>query len=115
MFGQTGKADKELFPSFYPDADEHRVSSTFWDDFSIADHFGDAAIRDTYRRAFAGWKSDYRYLTELTVVLNHKCWMWHERNETRSKLYADLYHKTNDYGKRTLKGDKARFFFKVLD
>ena len=46
--------------------------TTFFEDFSIADHFGIAAIRDTYKRAFNEWKNDYKYLTELVLVLNWK-------------------------------------------
>lgn len=56
---------------------ENEFSTTFWDDFSIADAFGVGAIKDTYNRAFKEWKSDYRYLTDLVIVLNHKCWYWY--------------------------------------
>ena len=31
-------------------------TTTFWQDFSIADAFGVAAIKDTFKRAFAEWK-----------------------------------------------------------
>lgn len=43
--------------------------TTFWQDFSIADKFGPAAIRDTFKRAFAEWKGNYKYLTELVMVI----------------------------------------------
>ena len=46
--------------------------TTFWEDFSIADKFGLAAVKDTYNRAFDAWKSDHIYLTELVLVLNWK-------------------------------------------
>ena len=35
--------------------------TTFWQDFSIADKFGDKAIADTYRRAKSEWKDTYFY------------------------------------------------------
>lgn len=116
VIGPTGKSDRELFPAFYPEVNELRESTTFNDDFAIADAFGDDAVRDTYKRSFEGWRSDYKYLAELTVVLNKRCWLWyHVGNEARSRLYAELYHRLRGYCNRTLKGDAAQFFFKVLD
>lgn len=111
----TGKSDKELFPSFYPEADENRVSSTFWDDFTIADAFGADAIKDTFNRAFGGWKSDYRYVTELAVVMNKKCWSWYRKNDVYGLLYHDLYYKVRDYAYSKFKGPEIEHYFKVTD
>ena len=52
----------------------YETFTTFWQDFSIADRFGVAAIKDTFTRAFNEWKHDYKYLTELVMVLNWKIW-----------------------------------------
>lgn len=41
--------------------------TTFWQDFSIADKFGNNAIADTYRRAKSEWKDNYKYWTELCL------------------------------------------------
>lgn len=49
--------------------------TTFWGDFSIADKYGIAGVKDTYKRAFNEWKDDYKFFTELTLVLNHKIWL----------------------------------------
>lgn len=57
--------------------------TTFWDDFTIADKYGESGIRDTYKRAFKAWKKDYKFLTELVMVLNWKCWYHHERNNSK--------------------------------
>lgn len=43
--------------------------TTFWQDFSIADKFGNNAVADTYRRAKSEWKDNYKYWTELCHVL----------------------------------------------
>lgn len=48
----------------------YELQTTFWEDFSIADRFGLAAVLDTFNRAFREWKGDYKFLTELTLVLN---------------------------------------------
>lgn len=91
--------------------------TTFWEDFSIADVFGDDAIRDTYKRAFEEWKEDLVYLTELVIVLNMKCWQWYESNDKRSALYSDLYYQTNDYAWDFVGDDeeKADYYFEMTD
>ena len=64
--------------------------TSFWDDFVIAERMGCGvqdghlvptdvetgvkAIEDTFDRAFREWKSNYKYLTELVMVLNWKIW-----------------------------------------
>lgn len=52
--------------------------TTFWEDFSIADKYSIAGVKDTYKRAFSEWKDDYKFFTELTLVLNHKIWQHHK-------------------------------------
>lgn len=91
-------------------------STTFWDDFSIADSFGVGAIRDTFNRAFAEWKDDYLYLTDLVVVLNHKIWQHHDAgNEAYARLYDELWNKAQDYGYDHLEGSEFDYFWSVLD
>lgn len=51
---------------------DYECQTTFWNDFSIVERFGAEAIRDTYKRAGAEWKSDRVYGTELSMVFNHK-------------------------------------------
>ena len=36
----------------------YELTTTFWQDFSIADCFGVQAIRDTFNRAFEEWKTN---------------------------------------------------------
>ena len=48
----------------------YKPMTTFYEEFSIADNFGASAVKDTYKRAFRNWKDDYKYLTELVMVLN---------------------------------------------
>lgn len=93
----------------------YTTKTTFWEDFSIADRFGITAIKDTFKRAFEEWKSDYIYLTELVMVLNHKIWYWHGRDENKSKLYNDLWEQADAYACDNLKGDELTYFFRTLD
>ena len=89
-------------------------TTTFWEDFSIADAFGIPAIKDTYKRAFNEWKDQYMYLTDLVVVLNHKCWQHYEKgNQEYSDLYSDLYYNTHDYACEHLKGEELSYYFRI--
>lgn len=50
----------------------YETQTTFWQDFTIAECFGDDAIIDTFLRAFNEWKNNVVYLTELIMVLTIK-------------------------------------------
>lgn len=90
--------------------------TTFWSDFSIADHFGPAAVEDTYRRAFNEWKENTVYLTELVMVLNWKAWQ-HDGLGKRlyAKLYSELYYEADDWAHENLKGDDLSYYYKTAD
>lgn len=89
--------------------------TTFWMDFSIADRFGIAAVKDTFNRAFKEWKSNYKYLTELVMVLNHKIWQKHETNYALAKVYDELWRKADEWACENLKGEEAEYYFRTLD
>jgi len=107
--------DRELFESEVPMEDRERT--TFCQDFLIAERYGIAAIKDTYNRAFNGWKNCHKYLTELTMTLNHLLAMHFYRDgedNERTKLYGDLWQKTYEWGCENLKGEELSFFYAVL-
>ena len=79
MFNQTG----------------YECFTTFFEDFTIAEKFGIDAVKDTYNRAFKEWKSNYKYLTELVMILNWKIWQHYEKNDELATLY-------NSYGKKQM-------------
>ena len=94
----------------------YETKTTFWQDFTIADRFGIAAIKDTYKRAFNEWKSDYIYLTELVMVLNHKiCEHYEANNMEVAKVYNELWEEADNYALENLKGDNLRYFCEVTD
>ena len=90
------------------------LMSTFWQDFSIADKFGDKAIADTYRRAKSEWKDNYKYWTELCLVLNHKIWQWHERDNQRAILYDKLWREADEMTSEW-SDEKQEYYFQVTD
>lgn len=90
--------------------------TTFWQDFCIAEAFGETAIKDTYNRAIKEWARDKVYMTELVLVLNWKCWYFYETgNEKYSDLYSDLYYKARDIALDTFKGDDLEYFLRTTD
>ena len=93
----------------------YKPITTFYEDFSIADGFGVDAIKDTYKRAFENWKNDYKYMTELVMVLNWKCWRWYETNEEYSKLYNELWEELDNWCYDNFKENELDYFFKVTD
>ena len=91
--------------------------TTFWQDLTIAEHFGKEAIIDTVERAFNEWKNNYKYITELIMVINHKCWYYYKKDIKMSQLYQDLYYKydfkaINLYEKNK---EAIEYYFKTLD
>lgn len=96
---------------------DYEFKTTFWSDFTIADHFGLDAIKDTYNRAFNEWKDNYIYLTELVLVLNWKLWQWYENfgDCEQARLYNDLWEQAQSYGYENLKGEELTYFYQTLD
>lgn len=93
----------------------YQQKTTFWMDFSIADKFGIAAIKNTYDRGFKEWKTNHVYLTELVMVLNHKIWRWYEKNEAIARVYNDLWEQTDLYAQDNLHGEELDYFYEVTD
>ena len=84
----------------------YELQTTFLEDFSIADRFGLAAVLDTFNRAFREWKVDYKFLTELTLVLNHKIWQYYENRPDMAVLYNTLLEQADQYAQEKLKGNE---------
>lgn len=68
----------------------YEIITTFGSDFDIAEAFGADAIRDTFDRAFNEWKSNYKYLTELVLILNWKIAQHYGKNDTYARLYDGI-------------------------
>lgn len=95
---------------------DYECQTTFWSDFTIAERFGAEAVRDTYKRAKAEWERDRVYGTELSMVLNHKCWYWYgKQNEELSKLYAKLWEEYHGWVLDNWKGEDLIYYLRVVD
>ena len=98
--------------------ENYKTLTTFGMDFSIADRFGTAAIKDTYKRGLEYAKTDYRYFTEFVVVLNHKIWQhWEKNNQPYAKLYDTLWRNSEDeFFKKFGKNKQAvNYYYQITD
>lgn len=93
----------------------YEIKTTFWSDFSIADAFGIDAIKDTFNRAFSEWKNNTEYVTELACVMSWKSCAWYEKNNEYSTLYAEYYHKVDEWCMNNLKGKDMDYYLKWTD
>lgn len=93
----------------------YEPQTTFWSDFTIADAFGADAVKDTFRRAFGEWKTNYVYLTELVIVLNHKIWQHYKDDEPLARLYDELWRKARDFAEENLKGAEFDYYWRMTD
>lgn len=109
---------------------------TFWQDFSIADaapRFGEdavSAIRMTYKAIVSAMRDDYKAMTELTMVLNHKIFEHHaaavrakkegllNRRDHHMRLaeeYDGAWRATDDWCREHLKGEALEYFYETTD
>lgn len=97
----------------------YKPITTFWQDFSIADKFGIEAVKDTYKRAFSEWKDNYKYITELSLVLNHKGWQHYDRDcgdaNELSQLYFSLWEELDSWCAENLDEDAISYYYKTTD
>lgn len=94
----------------------YETMTTFWEDFTIAERFGAKAVFETYKRAFSEWKDNYKYLTELVMVLNWKLWQHYEnKNGVLMKVYNDLWEEADKYACDNLKGEELSYFYRTTD
>ena len=94
----------------------YKPMTTFYEDFSIADRFGRAAVIDTFKRGFETAKfMGYEYLTEFVMALNWKIWEHYGSNEPLAQLYNDLWEKADLYATKHLKGEELSYFYRTTD
>lgn len=95
--------------------EERKFKTTFFEDFTIADHFWIGAIQETFERAFAERKTDYKYLTELVIALNRKMFQRYEKDNSKAQVYQDLWQKADDYAMDNLKDEELNYFLTETD
>ena len=91
--------------------------TTFWRDFSVCDFFGDEEmLKKTYEIASNYAKSDYKKLTELVIVLNHKLWEhYYAKHDKIARIYDKWWKEMDSYACNHLKGEELSYFYKTTD
>ena len=96
--------------------EQERPTTTFHQDFAIAERFGESAVIDTFKRAFEEWKDDYRMFTELSIVLNHRLWgHCGKGNMDYARLYDSLWKRADYYAVNNYEGEAAEWYYRVTD
>lgn len=94
----------------------YKPITTFWDDFSAGEMFGIEGVWDTFSRAFREWKDNYKYLTEMVMVLNHKMYLHYENQQSlKYAVYRELFLFAHDYALENLKDDELQYYLKTTD
>ena len=101
------------------------ITTTFRQDFNIAEAWGRDAVRDTFNRCVEEWKDDIRYMTNLVLVLNHKVWDWWDKEQDSKEepwatFYNELWRRAVDtvydlYGKGEYSREEMDFYFLMTD
>ena len=105
------------FVSFAKENLDYECITTYWSDFSKAQHEGgQQAIRELFNKIFEDCKKDYKRLTELVLITNHKLNYHYSKKEfALAKLYDELWREADAYGCNHLEGEEADYFYRVLD
>lgn len=95
----------------------YEVVTTLYQDFTIADAFGLDAVRDTYNRVFKEWKHSAEFMTELSLVLNHKIWEhWHKANNSALSIgYDTLWKQHDEWCMTNLSDEEIQYYVKITD
>lgn len=94
----------------------YKAFTTFYSDLTIAEPFGERAIRDTHRNVTKSWGKDAKYYTEYVMSLNHKIWEhYNNGNERLARVYDDLWRKAAEHAEKTLKGDDLKYYYRTTD
>ena len=93
--------------------------TTYASDFILAEIEGTAGVIETAKKAWKYWKTDYKWATEIIMVINFLAWYHYEEdvNIPLSSLYSELYYKYMDLFYEQFEGDSEAtdYFFEMTD
>ncbi len=96
------------------EATGYRPQTTFYSDFSIAERFGENAIRYRFEWALA-WEKNVIFMTELVMVLNWKIWEHYKTNEPFARLYSELYEKAYEIAEKNFDEEGLKYFYRTIE
>ena len=93
----------------------YKLMTNLYYEFSTAEQYSLFDVSNLYVDALNKYKDNYKYLTELVMVLNWKHWDHYKYNKDLSELYAELYYKAHDYACENLKGEELDYYYITTD
>lgn len=112
---QYAYAEQEGFSRGILEMSGYKTFTTFWADLTIAEVYGEEAVRETFERVTRDWGSNYKYYTEFVLCLNHKIWRHYERNESLARVYDTLWRRGDDYARDHYTGEAIEYYWRVTD
>lgn len=103
------------FNASFPD---YNVITTFAGDFAIADYYSQESVKETATTVWDFWKDNYKWATEIVMVLNFMCWLHNDKgNIELSRLYGELYYEYRDKFYKQFEGNEEAndYFFRMTD
>lgn len=94
----------------------YQPKTNFWDMFTEVEP-KEEKIKQLAEILFKKYENDYKALTELIMVINHKSWEYFNYNTVLSVLYSNLYFKYDQMAMKALGKNKEaiEYYFKTLD
>lgn len=94
----------------------YETQTTLYGDFTIADAFGVDAVKDTYNRVFNEWQHSAVFMTELSLVLNHKIWEHHHKdNSELITIYDTLWKLHDEWCGRAMSDEDYEYYLRITD
>lgn len=94
----------------------YRPFTSFYEDFSIAESFNIGAIKKTYKEVKKSWKNDYKYWTELIMILNWKMWEHCEdKNLLLVKLYKSLWEDAKKLACENFTDEEKQYYYNITN
>lgn len=102
---------------------DYEPVSNFWEQFTeieIKSNIEEDDFRDLAETLFQAYKNNIIFLTELILVINHKCWYWFENNNGElAKIYSLLYYEYDsfalNYIEKNMTQKEITYYLRTLD
>ncbi len=103
------------FSKAIQDFSGYKTFTTFWGDLTIAEVYGEEAVRETFERVTRDWGQNYKYYTEFVLCLNHKIWRYYKSNESLARVYDELWRRGDDYARDNFSPEGQEYYWQVTD
>lgn len=103
-----------VFEQFMQSEGKER-KTTFFNDLSFAEWFGETSVIDTYNAVMREWKDDINYMCEWVISLNQKIWQHSSTNKNLAELYYALWRRADNYCCKHFEGEELDTYYDYID